>query len=135
MHFGSSLRGIRSFWTRARAELADMKIQHGTPTIFFTLSAADTKWPDLHTTMPSNPPSNSHEKTRWRIQNVVANPHRESQYIHYRFTIFLKEVFLKGFLVKDYWCRYAYYSFHLLPFINFTSMHPSYLFSPFFFKV
>ena len=110
----------------------EMIIQVGNPTIFFTLTAADTKWPDLHNLMPSNPPSNSNEHTRWRIQNIVRNPHRASQYIHFRFTIFLEEVLLKGFLVKDYWCRYAYYSFHLLPFINFTSTHPSYLFSHFF---
>ena len=50
--FGSSLRGTRSYWNKSRAELTNMINQQGTPTFFFTLSAADTKWPDLHALMP-----------------------------------------------------------------------------------
>lgn len=102
MCFSSSLRKSHSFWTRSRGELSDMIIQQGNHTFLFTLNASDTKWHDLHMAMHSNPSSNPHDQTRWRIQNIVSNPHHASQYIHCRFKIFLKEVLLKGFLVKDF---------------------------------
>ena len=51
MWFGSSLRGTRSFWAKNKSELSDMVDQLGTPTLFFTRSAVDTKWPDLHSIM------------------------------------------------------------------------------------
>ncbi|XP_059076593.1 uncharacterized protein LOC131875899 [Cryptomeria japonica] len=41
MRFGTTLRGTRSYWAKCRAELFDLLHQIGTPTIFFTLSAAD----------------------------------------------------------------------------------------------
>jgi hypothetical protein len=41
MRFGTSLRGTRSYWAKCKAELTDMLHQIGSPTIFFTLSAAD----------------------------------------------------------------------------------------------
>lgn len=37
--FGSSVHGNRSFWNQQRAELIDMVIKIGCPTLFFTLSA------------------------------------------------------------------------------------------------
>jgi len=54
MRFGSALRGTRSFWNKRRYELTNMITQIGCPTFFFTLSAADTKWHDLHMVMPGN---------------------------------------------------------------------------------
>ena len=57
--FGSSLRGTRSYWNKNRVELTNMINQQGTPTFFFTLSAADTKWPDLHALMPGKAPNDS----------------------------------------------------------------------------
>ena len=51
--FGSSLRGTRSYWKKSRPKLTNMINQQGTPTFFFTLSAADTKWPDLNAMIPA----------------------------------------------------------------------------------
>ena len=50
--FGSSLHRTRSYWNKSRAELTNMINQQGTPTFFFTLSATDTKWPNLHVLIP-----------------------------------------------------------------------------------
>lgn len=47
MHFGSSMRGTRPYWNKCRAELSNMINQIGSPTLFFTLSVANTKWPNL----------------------------------------------------------------------------------------
>ena len=59
VRFGYSLCGTRSYWNKSRTELTNMTNQQGTSTFFFTLSAADTKWPDLHALMPSKAPNDS----------------------------------------------------------------------------
>ena len=69
--FGSSLRGTRSYWNKSRAELTNMINQQGTPTFFFTLSAADTKWPDLHALMPSKSPNGSSQVYQWKAHNII----------------------------------------------------------------
>ena len=54
MQFGSSLRGTRAYWTKHRSELIDLITQLGCSTLFFTLSAIDTKWLDLYALMRVN---------------------------------------------------------------------------------
>lgn len=124
MHFSSSLRLKRAFCTKARGELSDMIIQQGKPTFFFILSVVDTKWHNLHMAIPSKPPSNVHEQYQWRIQNIVANPHRASLYVHCTFTISLgkgpaKRVPCNGFLVQ-FWNS----AFPSLLYIQFASCKP-----------
>jgi len=75
MRFSSSLCGTRSFWHKAKNELTDMISQLGCPTFFFTLSAADTKWLDLHAIMPKCLPSDIAKQQKWRNNNVISNPH------------------------------------------------------------
>ena len=65
MHFGTNLRGTRSYWAKCRAELSDLLHQIGTPTIFFTLSAIDMYWLDLHALMLGIEPSNPQEAQKW----------------------------------------------------------------------
>lgn len=124
MRFGSALRGTRSFWNRRRSELTDMITQIGSPTFFFTLSAADTKWHDLHMIMPDSVPSNSVNHFQWKIQNIIKIPHLTAQYMHCRFTIFLEEILQKGLHAVDYWCRYFLISISF--YINF--LHCIYMF-------
>ena len=52
MQFVSSMRGTRAYWTKCRFKLMDMITQLGCPSLFFTLSTADTKWPEFHNLMP-----------------------------------------------------------------------------------
>lgn len=61
MRFDSGLRRTRSVWNKRRGELTDMITQIDNPTFFFTLSAADTKWHDLHMLMPGKSPTNSND--------------------------------------------------------------------------
>lgn len=58
MHFGTTLRGTRSYWAKCRGELSDLLHQIETPTIFFTLSAANMYWPNLYALMLGTKPSN-----------------------------------------------------------------------------
>jgi ATP-dependent DNA helicase PIF1 len=40
--------GLSPFWRKHRMQLSNMIDQLGSPHLFFTLSAADLHWPDLH---------------------------------------------------------------------------------------
>ncbi|XP_059076868.1 uncharacterized protein LOC131031330 [Cryptomeria japonica] len=108
MRFGTSLRGTRSYWAKCRAELIDMIHQIGSPTIFFTLSAADMYWPDLHALMPGTSPTTPREAQNWRKQNVINYPHIVAHYMHLRHSIFRKEILEKGMNVEDFWSRYEW---------------------------
>ncbi|XP_059070854.1 uncharacterized protein LOC131028544 [Cryptomeria japonica] len=108
MRFSLSNRGTKPFWNQRRGELIDMVIQIGCPTLFFTLSALDTKWPDLHDIMPSTTPTNPYATARWRLQNIVQNPHLTAMYMHHRFTAFGEEVLEKLLGANDYWYRYEW---------------------------
>lgn len=46
--FNKKIKGTTSFWKTKCAELITMCQQLGSPTVFFTLSAADYHWPDLY---------------------------------------------------------------------------------------
>jgi len=83
--------------------------QLGCPTFFFTLSAADTKWPDLHAIMPRCQPSDIEKQQKWRNDNVISNPHLTSLYMHQIFTTFHENILEKNLKTKDYWYRYAFY--------------------------
>lgn len=109
MHFGSTIQGTKPFWNLRRVELSDMIIQIGCPTLFFTLSAANTKWPNLHNIMPTSTPTNPQLIVKWRIQNIIQNPHLVAMYMHCRFTSFFEEVLEKLLDAQDYWYRYTIY--------------------------
>ena len=98
-HFGSSLCGTRSYWNKSRDELTNMNNQQGTPTFFFTLSAADANWSDLHAIMPSDCLTGLDQHLQWKIHNIISNPHITSQYN--KFKIFLEEVLKKGLHITD----------------------------------
>lgn len=107
MHFGSSLRGTHSYWNKCRGELSNMINQIGSPTLFFTLSATDTKWPDLHKLFPNGISGTPQTNKTW-VENIVNNPHTTSLYLHQRFTIFHEEVEEKFLNAIDYWYRYEW---------------------------
>ena len=93
-------RSTRAYWTKCRSELTDMITQLGSPTLFFSLSAVDTKWPDLHTLMPGNLEGHALNAHRRNIDNVVNYPHVVVMYMHHRFSIFREEVLENIFVLK-----------------------------------
>ena len=111
MHFGSFLRGSRGYWTKCHSELINIINQWGCPTLFFTFSAVDTKWPDLHSVMPSRRDSDRQSEHARNIQNVIPYPHIVSMYMHQRFNI-LCDIVLQRYLGA----RYFWYRFVVLPF-------------------
>jgi len=102
MWFGSYLRGTMSYWTKCRAELTDMITQLECPSLFFTLSAIDTKWLELHNLMPIHSHYLSLNEHHMKIENVIQYPHIVATFMHHRFNIFREEVIQKYLKAKDF---------------------------------
>lgn len=55
----ADITGSDAYWYRAKEELKAIIIQHaGPPTFFFTFSAADMHWPELHALLGCNATNN-----------------------------------------------------------------------------
>ena len=80
-------------------ELINLIDQIGSPTLFFTLSAADTKWPDLHRLFANETSPRMLSNRQW-MDNIINNPHTVALYMHHRFTILCEEVIEKLLGVK-----------------------------------
>jgi hypothetical protein len=80
------------------------------PTLFFTLSATDTKWSDLHAVMQKGRPLDPMLHQHWRTHNVIDHPHTVAAYMHKRFSIFHEEILQKNMHATDYWYRYIIYN-------------------------
>eukprot|EP01018_Ginkgo_biloba_P038592 Gb_30228 [translate_table: standard] len=108
MRFGTTLRGTRAYWNKCRSELTDLVHQIGCPTIFFTLSAADMQWPDLHRLMPGTSPNDPCAAQQWWYKNVIDYPHIVAAYMHQRHTLFREEVLTKFHGAVEFWSRYEW---------------------------
>eukprot|EP01018_Ginkgo_biloba_P035772 Gb_33711 [translate_table: standard] len=108
MKFATTLRGTCAYWSKCLRELSDMIHQIGCPTIFFTLSAADIQWPDLHQLMPGTAPRDPVAARKWRCDNVIQHPHIIAKYMHLRYTIFREEVLTKFHGAIEFWRRYEW---------------------------
>ena len=102
--------GTRPFWTERRNQLESIVWNIDCPHIFFTFSAADMQWPDLHQHMP---PSGSiqaqtgPETYRARNEDLSNNPHIATAWLKKRFDIFF-EVIKKKFNITDHWYRFEW---------------------------
>jgi len=72
--------------------------------IFFTFSAVDFHWPELHKLMPNNgiigSGSDSTERQQW---DIIENPHIAAWFFNKRFDVFLKDVLIPQWDLEDYW--------------------------------
>lgn len=96
--------GTRPFWTNRRNQLESMVHTIGCPNLFFTFSAADMQWPDLHRHMPSFGAiqgQSGPETYRARNKDLSNNPHIAAAYLKRRFEVFFEEVIKKKFNVTE----------------------------------
>lgn len=111
IRYGAKLRGTRAYWSQRRYELMDMIRVIGTPHLFFTFSAADLQWPDLHQHMPSEldiPPEDERGRKQQRRLALERNPHIAATYLDKRFQIFFKYVLAPTLGIKHFWYRYEW---------------------------
>src|SRR5438034_8123625 len=99
MRYGEGLRGSRQFWMARRYELSDMIKQLGHQgLIFFTFSAANFHWPELHWLKPNN--EGESDQAKQRVHNVINNPHIAAWLFNKRFDEFFQDVLKPMFRSK-----------------------------------
>jgi hypothetical protein len=110
---GAVLPGARPFWSDAsrklKAQIRDPDCK--SPHLFFTVSAADIQWPDLHEHMPAHPgapPENEQEAYRKRMANLNENPAIAAYYFQKRWKVFFEEVVGPQLNVVDHWWRFEW---------------------------
>lgn len=106
-----AIQGTRPYWMRRRSELDAMIKDIGSPHIFFTFSAADIQWPDLHGHMPTPPvPPGDDERRKYQQRNrdLNSNPHIAAFYFNRRWEIFFEEVLKPKFDIVDFWYRFEW---------------------------
>ena len=95
-----NLPGSDAYWYSKRRDLKAIFNGKGPPTIFFTLSSADTHWPELHDLIST--PDADH---RTRSVNARKNPHLLTSTFMKRKTLFI-ETWLRNGLNADWvWHR------------------------------
>ena len=104
--FGANLTGSDQYWYRKRGELEAIFNQEGAATVFFTFSAADNHWADLHRHLPSGPQATALEKAA----AVRKYPHVTDWYFCKRLDTFLERFFDKGLGIEWRWHRIEYQS-------------------------
>jgi ATP-dependent DNA helicase PIF1 len=112
---GAVLPGTRPYWSAAsrklKAQIRDPNCK--SPHLFFTVSAADIHWPDLHQHMPVHPgppPENENEQEayRRRAASLNDNPAIAAYYFQKRWQIFYEVVVKPQLNVVDYWWRFEW---------------------------
>ena len=113
MRFGEGLRGTRQFWKKRSYKLSDMIKQLGAKgMIFFTFSAADLHWPDLHKLMPNGEipvdADSDQDRNKRRRQDLIDNPHIAAWFFEKRFKLFLQKVMIPKWGLEDWWYRFEW---------------------------
>ena len=95
---------------RRRNELLDMIRQLGSQgMIFFTFSAADMHWPDLHNLMPNGVNTireTVQEASKRRRKDLIDNPHIAAWFFEKRFKVFFEKVLIPKWELSDWWYRF-----------------------------
>jgi hypothetical protein len=114
--------GLSPFWHRHRNQLSHMIEQLGSLHLFFTLSAADLHWPDLHRLIEdhrrqhdpenqaqqSQPTDNQLTHDR-RIDNLTKYPHLVAKFLQERVQKFFQHMKkIPEFEYVEYWYRYEW---------------------------
>ena len=73
--------------------------------MFFTFSAADLHWPDLHKLMPS---SFAEGEIVSNYQNIVNNPHIAIWFFNKRFELFFNDILKWQWNLEDWWYQFEW---------------------------
>ena len=79
--------------------------------VFFTFSAADFHWPDLHNLMShgsSLGELSEQEASTCRRQDLIENPHITAWYFERRFKLFFEKVLVPKWNLEDWWFRFEW---------------------------
>lgn len=105
--YGSNIRGTLEFWASRSSELNAFCDFRGLPTIFFTSSAADMRWPRLKELVLHRLGLESATDKEY-YQHVIDHPKICADYFFEMFTLFFERIVLGAYDVLDYWYRYEW---------------------------
>lgn len=105
--YAAKVQGSSQYWFQRYLELKPLLEQMGPPTFFWTVSAADCHWPELHNllTHRSNPPTYSH-----RVQAIIDQPHLTDWYFTSKLSDFLQCWLYDTLDTEWHWYRLEYQS-------------------------
>ena len=112
--FNSNVTGSAAYFYKKRCELEALIDAKGMPTMWFTLSAADNHWVDLHKCMygsdrPLPNLANELAKVKWRRKMTRENPHIVDAYFMKRVQALLDTYYGKTGLELEWsWFRIEY---------------------------
>ena len=100
-----------AYWYKAKEDLKAI-IQHaGPPTFFFTFSAADMHWPELHFLFGNERDEGiTGSLSEIRRNNVINNPHIVDWFFTERLKKFIKHWLYDSLDAKWHWYRFEYQS-------------------------
>lgn len=113
LSFNQNIRTTAAYWAKCSRQLREMieNPEIGYPTFFVTFTAADLHWNGLDAALSENgnhiPNANVNEpeRLRRRAASMKKNPMASSYYFMKRAEIFIKEVLMKKFPIREYWYR------------------------------
>ena len=102
----ANVLGSNPYWHKVKEELKAVITSKGASTIFFTFSAADMHWPDLHDILSNG--SKSEMLAEERRQNVINNPHLVDWFFSQRLDNFVKHWLYETMDAEWHWYRFEY---------------------------
>ena len=103
-HYVAKIQGTKQYWHQRYQELKALITQKGAPTFFFTVSAADNYWPDLHRL--AQEPNNAVPSVQ--IRAVIDNPHITDAFFVSRLDEFCSH-WLDGVMSAEWkWLRFEW---------------------------
>ena len=117
--FSANITGSDAYFAKAKRELESLMQEKGMPTVWFTLSAADNHWKDLHKLAVSDALAarfqqqqsqlSQKKKAAKRRKWIKKNPHIVDYYFHLRTKQFFSSIFGKDCLNTEwFWYRTEY---------------------------
>ncbi|XP_065826022.1 uncharacterized protein [Oscarella lobularis] len=112
VHFGKSLHGTKQYWNMQKKNLFAMMEKLGSPSCFFTLSAADLHWPEFFNLAAHYSPDKTaeelHAEYRDRNETLNSNPMLADWLFTKRATDYLHNIMANVYCFTDYWARIEY---------------------------
>ena len=103
--YTANILGSNAYWQKQKSDLKAIVAKKGAGTIFFTFSAADLHWPDLHNILVVNSCSLTPTERR---QNVIDNPHLTDWFFVQRLGHFIKYWLYDTLDAEWHWYRFEY---------------------------
>lgn len=109
LSFGSNLRSTPAYWYSQSQKVLDMLKQLKSPSLFFTLSAADLQWKELYRILDPQDELEQIENDSLayckRSKLLIENPLIVSWFFHLRSNYFVHEILFPALDVIDYYFR------------------------------